>query len=158
MEPLQTATVAEVKDRIRAAGLRSTAARIAVLQHLESVSVPQSHSEVAGALESFGFDQSTIYRCLTELSDAGLLSRLDLGDSIRRFELLSSGTGTTIERHPHFMCVDCGSIVCLDQFTFRLTPKLSGAVPPGEIAEVLLKGQCSSCATAENNADRGSLA
>ncbi len=153
MEPSQAASLAEVKDRIRGAGLRSTAARIAVIQHLESVAIPQSHAEVAAALESFGFDQSTIYRCLTELSDAGLLSRLDLGDSIRRFELLPAGAGTAIERHPHFMCVDCGSIVCLDEFTFRLTPKQAGSAPPGEIAEVLLKGRCLGCAAAVGGAE-----
>ncbi|MBI1314055.1 transcriptional repressor [bacterium] len=151
MKPSQNASLAEVKDRIRGVGLRSTAARIAVIQHLESVAIPQSHAEVAAALESFGFDQSTIYRCLTELSDAGLLSRLDLGDSIRRFELLQPGADATIERHPHFMCVDCGSIVCLDDFTFRLAPKQPGVSPPGEIAEVLLKGRCSQCLDTANS-------
>lgn len=147
MTPSDAASVAEVKDRIRSAGLRSTAARIAVIQHLGAMAVPQSHAEVASALEGFGFDQSTIYRCLTELSDVGILSRLDLGDSIRRFELLQTETGESIPRHPHFMCVDCGSIVCLDDFTFRLAPKQPGAAPPGEIAEVLLKGRCRSCPT-----------
>ena len=152
MENSQATTLAEVKDRIRSAGLRSTAARIAVIQHLAATSMPQSHAEVAAALESFGFDQSTIYRCLTELSDAGILSRLDLGDSIRRFELLQAGSDARIERHPHFMCVDCGSIVCLDDFTFRLTPRQPEAMPPGEIAEVLLKGQCARCVSeAEDN-------
>jgi hypothetical protein len=33
---------------------------------------------------------------LTELSDAGILSRLDLGDSIRRFELLQRGAAAMI--------------------------------------------------------------
>ena len=84
----------EVKALIRGAGLRSTAARIAVIQQLASTPVPQSHSEVAEALDDFGFYQSTIYRCLTELSDAGLLALLELGDSVRLFELLQSGTST----------------------------------------------------------------
>ena len=135
----------EVKALIRGAGLRSTAARIAVIQQLASTPVPQSHSEVAEALEDFGFDQSTIYRCLTELSDAGLLARLELGDSIRRFELLQSGASTGFSEHPHFMCVDCGSITCLEEFTIRLNPKKRGAATPGEVVEVLLKGHCAKC-------------
>jgi Fur family ferric uptake transcriptional regulator len=141
-------SLAEVKDRIRSVGLRSTAARIAVIQHLQTIAAPQNHAEVAAALDSFGFDQSTIYRCLTELSEAGLLSRLDLGDSIRRFELLPAGAGSAIERHPHFMCVECGSIACLDEFNFFLAPTRPGDASPGEIAEVLLKGRCSTCLAA----------
>lgn len=143
--PEQALTVPEVKTLIRRAGLRSTAARIAVIQQLATSSNPQSHSEVSEALADFGFDQSTIYRCLTELSDAGLLARLDLGDSIRRFELLQPGASTGFPEHPHFMCVDCGSISCLEDFTFRLNAKKRGAATPGNVVEVLLKGNCASC-------------
>ena len=140
----------EVRAMIRGAGLRSTAARIAVIQQLASTLVPQSHSEVAEALDDFGFDQSTIYRCLTELSDAGLLARLELGDSVRRFELLQSGQSTGFSEHPHFMCVDCGAISCLDDFTVRLSAKKRGAETPGEIVEVLLKGHCSKCSVSDS--------
>lgn len=106
--------------------------------------MPQSHSEVTESLENFGFDQSTIYRCLTELSESGLVARLDLGDSIRRYELLQSGSDGFTE-HPHFMCVDCGEISCLESHTFRLTPKTRGEKSPGQVVEVLLKGHCSKC-------------
>ncbi|MDA1161467.1 MAG: transcriptional repressor [Planctomycetota bacterium] len=143
--PEQILSMVEVKALIRGAGLRSTAARIAVIQQLASTPNPQSHSEVSEALDDFGFDQSTIYRCLTELSDAGLLARLELGDSVRRFELLQSGASTGFSEHPHFMCVDCGSISCLEEFTFRLNSKKRGAETPGQIVEVLLKGHCVKC-------------
>jgi Fur family ferric uptake transcriptional regulator len=135
----------EVKSLIRDAGLRCTAARVTVVQHLAGVAIPQSHSDVTGALEHFGFDQSTIYRCLTELAEAGILARLELGDSVRRFELRHSSTTAGFSDHPHFMCVDCGSIVCLDDFTFRLSPRKRGMAPPGQIVEVVLKGHCAGC-------------
>jgi Fur family transcriptional regulator, ferric uptake regulator len=141
----QNLPMAEVKALIRGAGLRSTAARIAVIQQLVSTSAPQSHSEVSEALDDFGFDQSTIYRCLTELSDAGLLARLELGDSVRRFELLQSGKSTGFSEHPHFVCVDCGTISCLEEFTVRLNSKKRGAETPGQVVEVLLKGHCAKC-------------
>jgi len=142
--PQPTLPLAEVKTMIRGAGLRSTAARVAVIQQLASFPMPQTHGEVTEALEAFGFDQSTIYRCLTELADAGLVARLDLGDSIRRFELLQSGADGFSE-HPHFMCVKCGSISCLADHTFKVAAKKKGASSPGEILEVLLKGRCKSC-------------
>ena len=146
--PQPTLPLAEVKTMIRGAGLRSTAARVAVIQQLAYFPMPQTHREVTEALEAFGFDQSTIYRCLTELSEAGLVARLDLGDSIRRFELLKSGSDGFSE-HPHFMCVKCGSISCLEGHSFRISARKKGAKPPGEILEVLLKGRCESCQNAD---------
>lgn len=142
--PEPTLPLADVKAMIRDAGLRSTTARVAVIQQLASVRFPQTHADVTNALEAFGFDQSTIYRCLTELTDAGLLSRLDLGDSLRRFELLKSGTDG-FSQHPHFMCVACGSVSCMNDHSFRIKAKTSDATAPGEILEVLLKGRCGNC-------------
>jgi Fur family ferric uptake transcriptional regulator len=136
-------TTAEVKSVLRAAKLRCTPARIAVIQCLTRGKFPLSHAEVAEQLVEYGFDQSTIYRCLTELADAGLLARLDLGDAIRRFELLV-GERSGESEHPHFLCVDCGKIQCLSDFSFTLTPR-RGAAKPGRVTEVLVKGHCVSC-------------
>lgn len=143
-QPATPIPLADVKALIRGSGLRSTAARVAVIQQLASSPMPQSHSEVTESLENFGFDQSTIYRCLTELSEAELVARLDLGDAVRRYELLQSGSdGFT--QHPHFMCVDCGEISCLEDHTFRLSSKSRGTESPGQVVEVLLKGHCTKC-------------
>lgn len=139
-EPL---SAAEAKAILRAAKLRGTAARIAVIQCLARERLPLTHAEAVARLSEFGFDQSTIYRCLTELADAGLLARLDLGDGIRRFELLHH-EHAGVSEHPHFLCVDCGKIQCLDDFTFRLAPK-RGAGKLGKITEVLVKGHCVAC-------------
>ncbi|MEM9660461.1 MAG: transcriptional repressor, partial [Planctomycetota bacterium] len=75
------------KALLREAGLRATAARIAVMKRLATVGAPQSHADVVDALHEDGFDQSTLFRCLNELADAGVAARLDLGDQVRRFEL-----------------------------------------------------------------------
>ena len=76
-----------VKARIRAVGLRCTAARLTVLQHLIAAHGPQTHAEVSDALVERGFDRATIYRNLTELTQAKLLTRMELGDHVWRFEL-----------------------------------------------------------------------
>lgn len=136
-------SAAETKAILRAAKLRATAARVAVIQCLAREKFPLTHAEVTDRLCEFGFDQSTIYRCLTELADAGLLARLDLGDSVRRFELLHD-EHSGVSEHPHFLCVDCGKIQCLDDFTFRLAPK-RGAAKLGNVTEVLVKGHCAAC-------------
>ena len=138
-------TVAEAKSLLREAELRCTAARIAVLQQLADRGSPMSHSEVTDALSQFGFDQSTIFRSLHELSDAGIVSRLDLGDQILRFEFRSPKSNAELE-HPHFMCVDCGKISCLSDFSVRLTPSKGRRRDSlGEITEILIRGRCTAC-------------
>jgi Fur family ferric uptake transcriptional regulator len=136
-------SAADAKAILRGAKLRGTAARIAVIQCLARERFPLTHAEVTERLSEFGFDQSTIFRGLTELSDAGLLARLDLGDGIRRFELLHDDH-SGISAHPHFLCIDCGQIQCLADFTFQLTPK-RGATKLGNVTEVLVKGHCAAC-------------
>lgn len=131
------------KKTLRDAGLRATAARVAVFRLL-SEGGPKSHADVVEALADFGFDQSTLFRCLNEIADAGLVARLDLGDHTRRFELRKPDeVGFT---HPHFMCVDCGKLLCMNDFSVEITP---GRGPRraklGTITEVLIRGHCEDC-------------
>lgn len=133
------------KTILKQAGLRSTAARVGVLRHLADHGKPVSHGEVVDSLSEFGFDQSTIYRVLHELAEAELLSKLDLGDQLRRFEYREAKSDHDLE-HPHFMCVDCGKVTCLEEFSFQLTPSRGPRREKlGEITEVLLRGHCTNC-------------
>lgn len=138
-------TVAWAKGLLKSVGLRSTAARVAVMQQLANAHRPVSHAEVVDFLRDFGFDQSTVFRCLQELAEGGLVNRLDLGDQVRRFELRTVAGDEQLE-HPHFMCVDCGKVSCLEDFTFNLNPSRGPRrTQLGEITEVLLKGHCGNC-------------
>ncbi|WP_231756591.1 Fur family transcriptional regulator [Lignipirellula cremea] len=130
------------RQLVRKAGLRATPARLLVMQCLAGSSRPLSHLEVCEQIGDRGFDPSTIYRSLTELSEAGVLARLDV-DSTRRFEYLSDEAQSG--EHPHFLCVDCGKMACLEGYSFRLTPRKSASAPVGEITQVLVKGHCVEC-------------
>ena len=133
------------KRILREAGLRATAARVAVLKRLALARTPQSHAEVVGALEDGGFDQSTLFRCLNELAESKFLIRLDLGDQIRRFELRQMEDADSPE-HPHFMCVDCGKLLCLNDFKVAISPSRGPRRDKlGTITEVLLRGHCGRC-------------
>jgi len=148
-----------VRAVVRDAGLRCTAARLAVLQHLFQARGPKTHAEVATALADRGFDRATIYRNLTELTEAQLVSRMELGDHVWRFEIRrpQAGRGKKDE-HPHFVCTTCGEVSCLEGVDVAITPKpgrarrsggtqagRSAAGAIGSVQEVLLKGQCSQC-------------
>jgi Fur family ferric uptake transcriptional regulator len=81
------------RARIRAAGLRCTPARLAVMERLAAAAGPRTHAELAADLAAgarhagSGYDKATIYRNLVELTEAGLVSRMELGDHVWRFEI-----------------------------------------------------------------------
>lgn len=135
------------KQLLRDHTLRATAARVAVLRILASADGPLSHAEVVEELTEFGFDQSTVFRCLNEIADAGLVSRLDLGDQIRRFELRETSNQSEFT-HPHFMCVDCGTLSCMNDFTVQLSPSRGPRRDKlGTITEIMIRGHCGQCQT-----------
>ena len=133
------------KQILRNAALRATAARVAVLRLLATQNTPLSHAEVVDSLSEFGFDQSTLFRCLNEIADAGLVTRLDLGDQTRRFEFRASGDSEEFT-HPHFMCVDCGQLSCMNEFTVNLSPSRGPRRQKlGTITEIMIRGHCGEC-------------
>lgn len=146
------------RSRIRAAGLRCTAARLAVLEHLEAAEGPRTHADVSAALGGRGFDRATIYRNLTELTEAKLVDRVELGDHVWRFEIRRPRDHGGHDRgHPHFLCTTCGEVSCLDDVRVAITPTTPATAGSprrrdsarraaiGTVTEVLLKGRCGDC-------------
>jgi Fur family ferric uptake transcriptional regulator len=135
--------VAEFQALIRAAGLRSTSARLAVLQHLRQAQSPITHAELAEELVPLGFDKATIFRNLTDLTEVDLVTRTELGDHVWRFEIRDPDDPHQ-GKHPHFVCVDCGKVTCFSDVTFgKSTQKRTEQV--GRVTEILLKGHCHAC-------------
>ncbi len=135
--------VQRLRETLSKAKLRTTAARIAVLRKLESAATPLTHAEVAEELVPLGFDKATVFRNLVDLVDAGLAWRTELGDHVWRFELQDPSHPDRGD-HPHFVCVDCGSVTCLHDVTIPGTAR-TGWEQAGRVTEILLKGHCKSC-------------
>lgn len=135
----------EIREQLRALGLRATPARIAVCQALADAEGPLTHAEVASCLDDHGVDRTTVFRNLIDLCQAGLLRRLEVGDHVYRFEWRS--TQALEPDHPHFVCVECGEVQCLKTV---LPPPIPAARKRAEqihdVTEVLYKGHCSQCA------------
>jgi Fur family ferric uptake transcriptional regulator len=136
----------QAREALSGAKLRRTSCRLAVLQHLSRMIGPVTHADVADKLVPEGYDKSTIYRSLIELSDAGIANRLDLGDHVWRFELRGEETHKSID-HPHFTCVDCGKIMCLPEVKVDIGVNKGSKAPAAvfQVTEVLLKGHCGAC-------------
>lgn len=141
---METSDNTDFKSLVRSAGLRSTSPRLAVLKMLSEISTPMSHGELVDQLAQQGFDRATIFRNLTDLTEVGLLSRIDVGDHVWRFEIKNPATDAN--GHPHFVCTDCGDVACLTDVDLGPTrDKLRSNNKVGNISEVLLKGHCEDC-------------
>ena len=83
-------------------GLKSTSARLAVLELLEKQSNPSDVSSVVENLEN-QVDQATIYRILEVLTKKGIINRFDFGEGKYRYELQKN-------HHHHLVCDNCDRI------------------------------------------------
>ncbi len=137
----------ELTAQLRAAGLRRTEPRVAVLGYMWKVGHPVAHAEVAEALAKHGLDRVSVYRVLVDLARARVLTRTDVGDHVWRFEL-QRGDRSHYREHPHFVCVSCGAVACLSEKAVRVEAggRAPRAVRAHEV-EVQLKGECDACAS-----------
>ncbi len=138
-------SVDELRAAVRGKGLRATPSRLAVLDLLRSSDTPMSHGDVADRLASQAWDRATIYRNLTDLAEAGLVRRTDVGDHVWRFEAVSGEHEAA--GHPHFVCTGCGIVECLPQI--RLAMRTTRSKPPRAVkqrqVEVQVRGLCDAC-------------
>ena len=92
--------------RLRAAGMRYSKSRKAIVEVLASAGRPLTLDEVLAFNSDDNLAQSSVYRNSTELVDAGVVKCLASGKDHNRFELDESIIG----HHHHFVCLDCGEI------------------------------------------------
>jgi Fur family transcriptional regulator, ferric uptake regulator len=138
--------VDDIRQLLRRTGIRATPARIAVLQELRSANSPLTHADLAEKLVPLGFDKATVFRNLADLTDVELISRTELGDHVWRFEAIDPDNPEA-EKHPHFVCVECGDVTCLGDMAFTAS-STRRAKSIGRITEILIKGHCTTCETA----------
>lgn len=134
--------VESVRGLLRSTSLRCTPARIAVLIALRRAKSPQTHADLSNQLVPLGFDKATVFRNLTDLTQAGLVHRTELGDHVWRFEIRDHQDDES--SHPHFLCVNCGSISCLELGVVSESNLKKSAII-GRVSEVLVKGECVTC-------------
>jgi len=96
--------VEKALEKIRAKGIRVTAPRREILRVLAASSLPLSSEEVFSEFTKGG-DLVTVYRSLATLEELNLVRRYDLGDGVRRYELLNE------QHHHHYIrCRGCGDV------------------------------------------------
>jgi Fur family transcriptional regulator, stress-responsive regulator len=128
---------------IRAAGLRVTDSRTAVLRALRELphaSADEVHrAVVADAPEA---SRQSVYNALGDFVDAGLVRRIEPAGRPMLFELRVD------DNHHHLVCRSCGAVVDVDCVTGH-APCLTPADAQGfvvDTAEIVFWGLCPACA------------
>ena len=93
-------------DRLRSRQVRLTGPRRAVLSLLEKERLPLSAKEVWEKIPAPKSDLVSVYRILERFGKEGIVSQVQLGDHMARFELLRG--------HHHVRCTGCGKVAEVD--------------------------------------------
>ncbi|MCU1457314.1 MAG: Fe2+/Zn2+ uptake regulation protein [Actinomycetia bacterium] len=93
-----------VTERLENAGQRLTGNRSAIVDVLGSAGRPMTIPEILEVRPDLA--QSSVYRNLVVLEQAGLVHRIVTNDEFARYELAEDLTG----HHHHLICANCGSV------------------------------------------------
>ena len=143
--------MATANEELRAAGLRVTAPRRAVLAVLHDHPHADTETVIHAVRARLGaVSRQAVYDVLRVLVDAGMVRRIQPAGSVARYEVRVG------DNHHHLVCRRCGAVVDVDCATGEapcLTPAATAGYTVDE-AEVVYWGRCPACATSappENN-------
>jgi len=130
---------------LRDAGYRSGGARRTVVEWLETqdccLSAQETHDRIRAAGAKIGI--ASVYRVLDLLAAHGLLTRIDLGDGVARYEPARPGG----HHHHHLVCGDCGKVEAFEDDSLeRELSRVAGRLGyPMDAHDVVLRGACDDC-------------
>ena len=95
----------ELEQAFRAAALRPTAQRFAVLEFLAKTPIHATAEEIFAAVNRHDprASRATVYNNLRSLAKAGLVREVHSDGKAARFD-------ANLHRHHHFVCEQCGEI------------------------------------------------
>jgi Fur family transcriptional regulator, stress-responsive regulator len=135
-------------EELRGAGLRVTAARVALLQTVREGDHLDVEAITSGVRERIGHvSVQAVYEALHALTAAGLVRRIEPAGGPARFE------GRVGDNHHHVACRSCGVVADVDCAVGEapcLTASDDHGFSIGE-AEVVYWGLCPDCSTARSS-------
>ncbi|MFB7499974.1 Fur family transcriptional regulator [Streptomyces sp. NPDC056161] len=137
-----------VADELRGAGLRVTAARVALLDTVRHGDHLGVEAIASGVRERVGhISVQAVYEALHALTAAGLIRRIEPAGSPARFE------GRVGDNHHHVICRSCGAVADVD-CAVGDAPCLTASDDRGfaiDEAEVIYWGLCPECSTTSSS-------
>ncbi|MBK3580721.1 Fur family transcriptional regulator [Streptomyces sp. W16] len=135
-------------EELRGAGLRVTAARVALLETVRHGDHLDVEAVASGVRDRVGhISLQAVYDALHALTSAGLIRRIEPAGSPARFE------GRVGDNHHHLMCRSCGVVADVDCAVGE-APCLTAADDQGfsiDEAEVIYWGLCPTCTAAPSS-------
>ncbi|MEV0238253.1 Fur family transcriptional regulator [Nonomuraea sp. NPDC050786] len=132
-------------EELREAGLRVTAARVALLETVRDGDHLDVEAIASGVRERVGHvSLQAVYEALHALTAAGLVRRIEPSGSPARFE------GRVGDNHHHVVCRSCGVVADVDCAVGH-APCLTASDDHGftiDEAEVIYWGLCPDCSAA----------
>src|ERR1700751_3922545 len=145
MTASQTPTTA---GKLREAGLRVTAARVALLDAVRDGDHLDVEALASGVRDRIGHvSLQAVYEALHALTSAGLIRRIEPAGSPARFE------GRVGDNHHHVVCRSCGVVADVDCAVGE-TPCLTASDDHGysiDEAQVIYWGVCPGCSTTRSS-------
>jgi Fur family ferric uptake transcriptional regulator len=130
--------------RLAQAGYRQGGARSAVLEQLDGQACALTAYEIEAALRERGraVGRASVYRVLEELSELGLVTKVELGQGQARYE-----PARAEHHHHHLVCDRCGAVVPFgDEQLERAIERISRRVDFDVSGhEIVLRGLCAAC-------------
>ncbi len=137
-----------IAEELRGAGLRVTAARVALLDAVRNGDHLDVEAIAAGVRERVGHvSLQAVYEALHALTEARLVRRIEPAGSPARYE------GRVMDNHHHVVCRSCGVVADGDGATGE-APCLTASDDHGfsiDEAEVVYWGLCPDCSTATSS-------
>ena len=137
-----------IAEELRSAGLRVTAARVALLETVRSGDHLDAEAIAAGVRDRVGHvSLQAVYEALHALTHAGLIRRIEPAGSPTRYE------GRVMDNHHHLVCRSCGAVADVDCATGE-APCLTASDDHGfsiDEAEVVYWGRCPDCSIARSS-------
>ena len=134
-----------IAGELRGAGLRVTAARVALLETVRGGDHLGVEAIASGVRARIGhISLQAVYEALHALTAAGLVRRIEPAGSPARFE------GRVADNHHHVVCRSCGAVADVDCAVGE-APCLTASDDHGfsvDEAQVIYWGLCPDCSTA----------
>jgi len=123
--------------------LRHTAQRIHILEAFLKNSHALSHTDLEAQFDGI-IDRATIYRCLKQFLDVGILHRIPDEQFQTKYAVCSTCEHEHHDHdHVHFNCSNCNMTTCIEQAHIPMV-----ILPEGFIAKekiLIIQGLCADC-------------
>ncbi len=135
-------TATDLPELLRAAALRVTRPRLAVLDAVRTHPHADTDAVIAAVGRAFpDVSRQSVYNSLHTLAEVGLVRRIQPAGSVARYETRIG------DNHHHMVCRGCGVIVDVD-CAIGAAPCLTASDDGGfavDEAEVIYWGRCPAC-------------